>query len=46
VKHGVVVAGCCASPNIAERLRDAGLAEARAAPTTVTLAEAIEAVRH
>jgi SulP family sulfate permease len=45
-KHGVVVAVCCASPKIAERLRDAGIAEALAAPTTVTLAEAIEAVRH
>jgi len=44
-KHHVVVAVCCASPKIAERLDDARITRALAAPATVTLAEAIDAVR-
>jgi len=44
-KHDVVVAICNASPKIAERLSDARIAETLAAPATVTLAEAVEAVR-
>lgn len=44
-KHGVVVAICCARPKIAERLEGARITESLAAPATVSLAEAIEAVR-